>query len=64
MTLKDAHTEEETVLEFDRWMARDQDDFDVVRELPVAQDGAEPLPGMVTFFLGFERIAGYIFAVS
>ena len=31
---------------FDRWMARDQDDWDIVRELPVIREGGpEPLPG-------------------
>ena len=30
---------------FDRWMARDQDDFDIVRELPAVTEGDDALPG-------------------
>ena len=44
--LTDKGTKEETNFKFDRWMARDQDDSDLVRELPVTAEGKEPLPGL------------------
>ncbi|CAH1776005.1 unnamed protein product [Owenia fusiformis] len=44
LTLVDMDTQEEKRVNFDRWMARDRDDWDVVREMPVAKDNKELLP--------------------
>ena len=41
----DQHTEEELVFDFDRWMSRIDDDFDIVRELPAVRKDKEILPG-------------------
>ena len=41
----DQHTEEELVFDFDRWMSRQDDDLDVVRELPAIRQYQETLPG-------------------
>ncbi|XP_013396607.1 lipoxygenase homology domain-containing protein 1 isoform X2 [Lingula anatina] len=42
--LQDKHTEESFIFHFDRWMSRDMDDHDVVREMAVQRDGKEVLP--------------------
>ena len=44
--MMDKDTNEEFVFAFDRWMDRDQDDHDIVRELPVVKQGQDPLPGV------------------
>ena len=47
VTLLDKSTKAEYKLPFgDRWLARDEDDSDIVRELPLTKEGNEPLPGM------------------
>lgn len=43
--LQDKDTNEEFVFKFERWMEREKDDHDIVRELPVSKEGQDPLPG-------------------
>ncbi|XP_038056107.1 uncharacterized protein LOC119728107 [Patiria miniata] len=40
----DQHSEEELVFDYDRWMSRREDDFDIVRELPAVREDQETLP--------------------
>lgn len=49
MKLTDQKTEEEMVFSFNRWLARDMDDGDLCRELPVIRTG-KPIPmGMLIY---------------
>ena len=41
--LIDSSTKEETIFIFNRWLSRELDDGDMVRELPVSSPGKEPL---------------------
>ena len=43
--MEDKDTKEEFIFKFDRWMNREKDDADVVRELPVLRDGKSELEG-------------------
>lgn len=49
----DKDTREEMVFPFNRWMDRTKDDHDIVRELPVIQEGRDSLPGENTFMTDF-----------
>ena len=43
--MTDINTKKEMVFSFNRWLSRELDDGDMVRELPVSMPGKEPLPG-------------------
>ncbi|XP_077990949.1 uncharacterized protein LOC144445282 [Glandiceps talaboti] len=42
--MRDRSSHEELEFDFDRWMSRDEDDLDIVRELPAVRAGADTLP--------------------
>ncbi len=42
--LKDKDTGQEQVFEFNRWMDREMEDHDIVREIPAKNEGKQPLP--------------------
>ena len=44
--MTDADTKEELRFPVDRWLSRDDDDGEVVREFPVCRPNMQPLPGM------------------
>ena len=44
MQLKDKDTGQEHVFEFNRWMDREMEDHDIVREIPAKNEGQQPLP--------------------
>ena len=48
MRLVDVHTQEQHVLYVSRWLAVDEDDHEIIRELPVRGSlaAADTLPGM------------------
>lgn len=46
--LEDIDTHEELVFYVDRWLALDQDDGHVVREMPVIRKGTPSLPGKLS----------------
>ena len=48
--MQNKSTEKELLFKYDRWMARDQEDFDIVRELPAVTEGEEALPGNYFIF--------------
>ncbi|XP_006819004.1 lipoxygenase homology domain-containing protein 1-like, partial [Saccoglossus kowalevskii] len=53
--MKERSTEEELIFRFDRWMARNQDDLDVLREMPAIRQDEEVLPifrYFITVFTG------------
>ncbi|XP_071964229.1 uncharacterized protein [Antedon mediterranea] len=44
ISMVDKHTEEKLIFNFDRWLSRYQDDFDIVRELPAIRENQDVLP--------------------
>ncbi len=47
--MQEKTSEKEYLFPFDRWMARDQDDFDIVRELAATKDDGEAVNGNMHF---------------
>ena len=45
--MTDTATNEKFVFNFNRWLSRELDDGDMVRELPVIVSGKEPLQGKI-----------------
>ena len=43
--MKNVINEEQLLFKVQRWLARDYEDHDVWRELPVVRPGQKPLPG-------------------
>jgi hypothetical protein len=49
--MEDADTGEELIFYLDRWLALDQDDGNILREMPVIRKGTPSLPGNLYFFI-------------
>lgn len=45
--MKDQNTDEDLTFECHRWLARDEDDSEIVRELPAVRKAEPILPGTV-----------------
>lgn len=57
MSLVDVHTYEEHHLYVNRWLAADEDDHQIVRELALRRSpAADTLPGMIICLLSFALI--------
>lgn len=44
--MQDLNTNEVLKFNFDRWLSREEDDGEIMRELPVQRPGESALPGM------------------
>ena len=55
--MTDTGTKEKMVFSFNRWLSRDMDDGDMVRELPVVRTG-KPIP--ICKFTGCMPSSGYV----
>jgi len=61
MSLEDTHTREQHQLYVNRWLAADEDDRQVIRELPVHRPPAgDSLPGAITASLEFSSEIHYV----
>ena len=42
----DVDTSEELLFNFDKWMSREIEDYDLTREMPLVINGQDPIPSM------------------
>ena len=53
--MNDNDTQEELVFYLDRWLALDQDDGSICREIPVTRKGTPGLPGNVLSLCNYRK---------
>ena len=56
--MQDLNTDEMLKFDFNRWLSREEDDGEIMRELPVQRPGENVLPGLSLYFSEYLHFKG------